>query len=132
MQWNDLIRQVRALGRYPTDAEAASVTRTVLAMLGDHVAGEEREELARALPPEAAAVLTGRIPAARPLTAREFVEDAATRLEGATEATARWDVGSVLTVVATVAGDDLTHRVLAALPRGYALLFGRAELAPAA
>ncbi|WP_234042212.1 DUF2267 domain-containing protein [Streptomyces marianii] len=59
---------------------------------------------------------------------REFVKDLAART-GGTPATARWDAGSVLHVVAGLAGPRLLDRVLAALPSGYALLFGRAELA---
>ncbi|RPK43120.1 hypothetical protein EES37_17650 [Streptomyces sp. ADI91-18] len=47
---------------------------------------------------------------------------------GATPATARWDTGAVLTVVARLAGPDLLARILRRLPDGYALLFGQAEL----
>jgi hypothetical protein len=50
------------------------------------------------------------------------------RVEGATPATARWDVSSVLSALPPLIGDDLTDRLLSALPSGYALLFGRAEL----
>ncbi|AXK36449.1 DUF2267 domain-containing protein [Streptomyces armeniacus] len=132
MQWNDLVQQVRTLGQYTTDAEAERVLRTVLSLFGGHVTGDERSELARRLPHEAAALLTAQVPATRPLTARAFVDVTAERLEGATPATARWDVSTVLSTVAVLAGDELADRVLAALPRGYALLFGRAELAPAA
>lgn len=131
MQWDELIRHVRDLGGHLTEAEAASVTRTVLSLLGGHVTGRERVELAHRLPPEGAAVFTSQVPATRLLEPDEFVEAAAARLEGATEATACWDVSSVLSVVADLAGDDLVHRVLAALPRGYGLLFGRAEPVPA-
>jgi hypothetical protein len=54
----------------------------------------------------------------------------ANRIMGATPATARWDVSSVLSVLPTLAGEDLVHRILTQLPPGYALLFGRAELDP--
>lgn len=131
MQWHDFLHQIRTLGRYATAAEAASVARTVLSLLGGHVADAERVELAGRLPGPAAEVLTGQVPATRPLTADEFVAAAAARLAGATPDTARWDVSSVLSVVADLAGDDLAHRILADLPRGYAFLFGRAEREPA-
>lgn len=131
MEWNDLISRIRVLGRYPTDAEAASVTRVVLSLLGGHVAGAPRVELAQELPREAAGILTGQVPVTRALTAPEFVDAAGARLDGATPDTARWDVSCVLSTIADLAGEDLTHRILADLPRGYALLFGRAELAPA-
>ncbi|WP_425444629.1 DUF2267 domain-containing protein [Streptomyces phaeoluteigriseus] len=127
--WGELIASVRESGQYPTTAEAERVTRTVLSALGGHVTGDERVALARALPREAARVIASRIPATRPQSAQEFVDTVATRIEGATPATARWDVSSVLGVLPNLIGDDLTDRVLAQLPPGYALLFGRAELA---
>ncbi|USQ89774.1 DUF2267 domain-containing protein [Streptomyces phaeoluteigriseus] len=127
--WGELIASVRESGQYPTTAEAERVTRTVLSALGGHVTGDERVALARALPREAARVIASRIPAPRPQSAQEFVDTVATRTEGATPATARWDVSSVLGVLPNLIGDDLTDRVLSQLPPGYALLFGRAELA---
>ncbi|GAA4931093.1 DUF2267 domain-containing protein [Streptomyces coeruleoprunus] len=84
------------------------------------------------LPAEAGALLAGRIPVTQPVSAPEFVDRVARGLAPLTVPEARWATGTVLTVLADVAGEDLTGRVLAGLPRGYALLFGRAELAPAA
>ncbi|WP_432055160.1 DUF2267 domain-containing protein [Streptomyces sp. bgisy022] len=130
-RWRELVEAVRESGQYATRAEAESVTRVVLSALGGHVVGDERVELARALPEEAARVVASQVPATRPLTAAEFVDSVATRIEGATPATARWDVSSVLSVLPTLTGDDLITRILDQLPSGYALLFGRAELAPA-
>ncbi|MEU3949096.1 DUF2267 domain-containing protein [Streptomyces sp. NPDC029526] len=130
-RWRELVDAVRESGQYATRAEAESVTRVVLSALGGHVVGDERVELARALPEEAARVVASQVPATRPLTAAEFVDSVATRIEGATPATARWDVSSVLSVLPTLAGDDLITRILDQLPPGYALLFGRAELSPA-
>ncbi|CAL9559816.1 hypothetical protein SUDANB145_04596 [Streptomyces sp. enrichment culture] len=130
--WDDLVEEVREAGRYPTRPEAERVTRIVLSALGGHVVGDERVDLARALPEEAARVVASQIPATRPLTAPEFVDSVAARIEGATPATARWDVSSVLSVLPPLIGDDLTTRILDRLPPGYALLFGRADLTPAA
>ncbi|MGI5375743.1 DUF2267 domain-containing protein [Streptomyces sp. CA-251387] len=130
-RWSELIEKVRDSGQYATTAEAERVTRIVLSALGGHVIGDERVELARALPEEAARVIASQIPATRPLTAAEFVDSIAARIEGATPATARWDVSSVLSVLPKLVGDDLLDRILRQLPSGYALLFGRAELAPA-
>lgn len=129
--WHQLIDAVRESGRYPTRAQAESVTRVVLSALGGHVVGDERVDLARALPEEAARAVASQIPATRALTAAEFVDSVAARIEGATPATARWDVSSVLGVLPELVGDALVTRVLAQLPPGYALLFGRAELSPA-
>ncbi|MEW2509236.1 DUF2267 domain-containing protein [Streptomyces sp. NPDC046870] len=130
--WLELTEAVRDAGQYPTRAEAESVTRIVLSALGGHVTGDERVALAQALPREAGRIIAAQIPATRPLTAREFVESVATRIEGSTPATARWDVSSVLSVLSTHVGESLTTRVLAQLPPGYALLFGRADLAATA
>ncbi|MEU0116145.1 DUF2267 domain-containing protein [Streptomyces bobili] len=127
--WGELIAAVRESGQYPTTVEAERVTRVVLSALGGQVTGDERVALARALPREAARVIASQIPATRPQPAQEFVDTVATRIEGATPATARWDVSSVLGVLPNLIGDDLTGQVLSQLPPGYALLFGRAELA---
>jgi uncharacterized protein (DUF2267 family) len=132
MQWNELVTRVREYGRYPTEAETKQVIRVVLSALGGHLTKGVRGQVAERLPATAAETLTYQLPATKPLTAAEFVESVARRLDGATVATARWDVGSVLTVLAEVCGDNLTDRVLADLPPGYALLFGRAELVNAA
>ncbi|MEV7408470.1 DUF2267 domain-containing protein [Streptomyces althioticus] len=130
--WRELVDAVREAGQYPTRSEAESVTRIVLSALGGHVVGDERVDLARALPEEAARVVASQIPATRQLTAAEFVDSVAARIEGATPATARWDVSSVLSVLPPLVGDELVTRILDQLPPGYALLFGRAELTPAA
>lgn len=129
--WARLIDAVRESGQYTTRLEAESVTRIVLSALGGHVIGDERVDLARALPEEAARVVASQIPATRPLTAAEFVDSVAARIEGSTPATARWDVSSVLSVLPPLVGDELVTRILAQLPAGYALLFGRADLSPA-
>jgi uncharacterized protein (DUF2267 family) len=121
---------VQDAGQYVSTTEAEHVLRVVLSALGDHVTGEERVDLARALPEEAARIIASRIPLNRPLSAPEFVDTVAARIEGATPATARWHVSSVLSVLPEVVGDELVDRVLAQLPSGYALLFGKAELVP--
>jgi hypothetical protein len=56
-----------------------------------------------------------------------FVRATTAWIEGATEQTAKWDVGAVLSVVADAAGEELTRRILLQLPAGYGLLFGRPE-----
>ncbi|MGW1954217.1 DUF2267 domain-containing protein [Streptomyces sp. NPDC001920] len=130
-RWSRLIEDVRRSGRYPTTEQAERVTRTVLSALGALVIGEERVELAGALPEEAARVIASQIPATRPVTAAEFVDSIAAHSEGATPHTARWDAGSVLGVLTNLVGEDLSDRVLRELPPGYASFFGRAEPARA-
>ncbi|WUD70530.1 DUF2267 domain-containing protein [Streptomyces sp. NBC_00510] len=131
MTFDAMVEHVRYEGAYPTRERAEQAVRDVLAGLGRQLIGEERVALAARLPVEAALELTAQLPRTEPLTGFDFVCDLATRT-GGTPATARWDAGTVFAVLSRLAGDDLINRVLAQLPTGYALLFGRAELAPTA
>jgi uncharacterized protein (DUF2267 family) len=128
---DQLLERVRYDGAYPTLDRAGEAVRTVLAALGRRLTSETRADLAACLPAEAALALTARTPDPEPLTGWGFVKDLAART-GVTPAVARWDAGAVLTTVAALAGPDLLTRLLAELPPGYALLFGRAELLQAA
>ncbi|MFF4963170.1 DUF2267 domain-containing protein [Streptomyces sp. NPDC001222] len=126
-----MLEKVRYEGAYPTREKAEEAVRLVLAALGRQLTGDERVDLAARLPLEAARVLTAQIPDTHPLGGSAFVKDLAVRT-GASLGTTRWDTGSVFSAVAAYAGPDLLTRILQQLPSGYALLFGRAELAPAA
>ncbi|MFF4550532.1 DUF2267 domain-containing protein [Streptomyces sp. NPDC001435] len=131
MTFEQMLERVRYEGAYPTRAQAEQAVRAVLGAFGRQLTGDERVELAARLPHEAAVTFTSQIPATVPLTGWSFVNDLASRT-GGTAATARWDTGTVLRIVAQLAGEELLSRVLARLPSGYALLFGRAELTQAA
>ncbi|MEU7061343.1 DUF2267 domain-containing protein [Streptomyces sp. NPDC046197] len=131
MAYEQMLEKVRYEGAYPTRERAEEAVRLVLAGLGRQLTGDERVELAARLPLDAACIFTAQIPDTQPLTGWAFVKDLAART-GASLATTRWDTGSVLCVVAALAGPDLLTRILRQLPSGYALLFGRAELTPAA
>ncbi|MFI1207138.1 DUF2267 domain-containing protein [Streptomyces sp. NPDC020802] len=131
MTFEQMLERVRYEGAYSTRAQAEASVHAVLGALGRQLTGDERVDLAAALPHEAALSFTSEIPAADPLTGWGFVRDLASRT-GGTTATTRWDTGTVLRIVAQLAGDELLGRVLAQLPSGYALLFGRAELTRAA
>lgn len=124
--WPHLVARVKRTGQYPTTAEAEKITRTTLATLAPHLLAPERTALSRTLPPEAATLLTAS--PHPPYRAAEFVAKVAARLDNTTPDTARWHVTSVLTALAHYAGPTLTDRLIAQLPQGYALLFGRAEL----
>ncbi|MGW4162605.1 DUF2267 domain-containing protein [Streptomyces sp. NPDC004788] len=129
--YTGLLERVRYEGAYPTRERAEQAVRSVLAALGRQLVGDERVELAARLPFEAALVLTAQVPAVTPLTGWEFIKDLAERTGGGL-ATTRWDVGAVLAPVSRLAGAELTDRVIRQLPSGYALLFGKADLRPAA
>ncbi|MYX37147.1 MULTISPECIES: DUF2267 domain-containing protein [Streptomycetaceae] len=121
------LARVQERGEYPTRQEADRAARVVLGLLGAHVVGAERSELAALLPETYALILLNPLQAVEPLDAERFVRATAAWIEGATEQTARWDVGAVLSVAADEAGPDLLRRLLLQLPPGYDLLFGYLE-----
>ncbi|WP_030232681.1 DUF2267 domain-containing protein [Streptomyces sp. NRRL S-350] len=125
LRWEAFLDLVRERGEYDTPQEAERASRVVLALLGAHLAGRVRADLAAHLPEAMALILLNPLQAAEPLTPERFVRATAAWIEGATESTALWDIGAVLSTVADAAGDDLTQRVLLQLPPGYDLLFGR-------
>ncbi|WUD70529.1 DUF2267 domain-containing protein [Streptomyces sp. NBC_00510] len=127
MRSEAFLARVQERGEYSTPREADQAARVVLALLGAHVVGEERAELAARLPETYALILLNPLQATEPLDAERFVRATAAWIEGATEQTARWDVGAVLSVAAEEAGPDLLRRLLLQLPPGYDLLFGHLE-----
>nr|WP_077191584.1 DUF2267 domain-containing protein [Streptomyces lydicus] len=131
MRWEAFLAHVQERGEYATPQEAERAARVVLALLGAHLVGEERAELAARLPETYALILLNPLQAAEPLDPDRFVRATAAWIEGATEETAKWDVGAVLSVAADAAGDELLQRLLLQLPPGYDLLFGRPEGAEA-
>ncbi|MEU8541252.1 DUF2267 domain-containing protein [Streptomyces sp. NPDC048717] len=121
------LEHVKAHGEYQTREAADRSARVVLALLGAHLVGRVRAELAACLPESYALILLNPLQAAEPLSPERFVRATAAWIEGATEKTALWDIGAVLSTVATAAGEALTREALFQLPPGYDLLFGRPE-----
>jgi len=119
---------VKERGEYGTRQEAERAARVVLALLGAHLVGEVRAQLAARLPEDFALILLNPLQSAEPLPPERFVRATAAWIEGATEQTAAWDVSAVLSTVADSAGDDLLSEILLQLPAGYDLLFGRPRL----
>ncbi|MFI6370963.1 DUF2267 domain-containing protein [Streptomyces sp. NPDC050546] len=118
---------VKERGEYDSSNEADRAVRVVLALLGTHLVGEVRAQLATRLPEEFALILLNPLQSAEPLPPERFVRATAAWIEGATEQTAAWDVSAVLSTVADAAGDDLLGQILLQLPVGYDLLFGRPQ-----
>ena len=127
MSYTQMLEHIRYDGAYPTRARAEEVTTAVLSALGQRLTDEERRELAERLPREAARLITLHPPRTDTVTGWAFVKELAGRT-GGTLATTRWDVGSVFGVVSQLAGSELLDRIIARLPSGYAILFGRPEL----
>ncbi|MFJ6902868.1 DUF2267 domain-containing protein [Streptomyces griseoluteus] len=119
------LEQVEERGEYGTPQEAERAARVVLALLGAHLVGEVRAQLAARLPEGFALVLLNPLQSAEPLSPERFVRATAAWIEGATEHTAAWDVSAVLSTVTDAADDDLLDQILLQLPAGYDLLFGR-------
>ncbi|MFE6486406.1 DUF2267 domain-containing protein [Streptomyces sp. NPDC057757] len=118
---------VKDRGEYGTSEEAERAARVVLALLGAHLVGGIRAQLAARLPEAFALILLNPLQSAEPLPPERFVRATAAWIEGATEQTATWDVSAVLSVVAAAVGDDLLGQILLQLPVGYDLLFGRPQ-----
>jgi uncharacterized protein (DUF2267 family) len=119
--------QVKERGEYGSRQEAQRAARVVLALLGAHLVGEVRAQLAARLPEDFALILLNPLQSAEPLPPERFVRATAAWIEGATDTTAAWDVSAVLSTVSDAAGDDLLGQILLQLPVGYDLLFGRPQ-----
>ncbi|MFF7357175.1 MULTISPECIES: DUF2267 domain-containing protein [Streptomyces] len=118
---------VKERGEYDTAEEAERAARVVLALLGAHLVGDVRAQLAAHLPETFALILLNPLQSAEPLSPERFVRATAAWIEGATEQTAAWDVSAVLSTVADAVGGDLLGQILLQLPAGYDLLFGRPQ-----
>ncbi|MFF7994585.1 DUF2267 domain-containing protein [Kitasatospora xanthocidica] len=125
LRWEAFLDRVRERGEYETSQEAERCARVVLALLGAHLVGKVRSDLAARLPETLALVLLNPLQATEPLSPERFVRATAAWIEGAAETTALWDIGAVLSTVADAAGDQLMEQVLLQLPPGYDVLFGR-------
>ncbi|MFI0715971.1 DUF2267 domain-containing protein [Streptomyces inhibens] len=127
VRWEAFLDQVQERGEYGSRQEAERVARVVLALLGAHLVGEVRAQLAARLPEGFALILLNPLQSAEPLPPERFVRATAAWIEGATDQTAAWDVSAVLSTVADAAGDSLLNQILLQLPAGYDLLFGRPQ-----
>ncbi|MBR7825586.1 DUF2267 domain-containing protein [Actinospica sp. MGRD01-02] len=127
MPWHAFLAQVQERGEYTSPDEAERAARVVLALLGAHLVGQVRADLAARLPETFALILLNPLQAREPLSPERFIRAVAAWIEGATEKTAAWDTSAVLSVAADAAGDGLTAQILLQLPDGYDLLFGRPQ-----
>ncbi|MFF3673632.1 DUF2267 domain-containing protein [Streptomyces sp. NPDC002120] len=74
MTYDQMLERVRYEGAYPTRERAADAVRAVLSALGRQLTGDERVDLARRLPVEAALALTAAVPDTEQLTGWGFVK----------------------------------------------------------
>ncbi|MFF3322327.1 DUF2267 domain-containing protein [Streptomyces sp. NPDC002889] len=121
-----LLDRVQERGGYAARKEAAGAVQSVLEVLGAHLVGDDRTDLAALLPRQCGPLLIDAVPASEPLTPSGFVEAVAARDDvGVVEA--RRAVTAVLATVGEVADDALLRRILTQLPPGHAGLFGRLD-----
>ncbi|MGV9567557.1 DUF2267 domain-containing protein [Streptomyces sp. NPDC003480] len=129
MRYDEFLARVRERGEYAGQDEAATITEAVLGVLAQRISPGEVDDLASQLPGP-----LGHMPAdakqqqAERFGIEEFYRRVAERI-GARPRTAEWDAGAVLTTVAdTVSGGEL-NQIISQLPSGYAVLFGKPDLA---
>ncbi|WP_328876251.1 DUF2267 domain-containing protein [Streptomyces sp. NBC_00287] len=117
------LAEVAERAGYDGPPQAARAVHNVLEVLGAHLVGDDRTDLARLLPRQCRPLLTATEPATEPLTPESFVEAVTDR--GSDDlAEARRAVDAVLPTLAKVADDALLRRILTQLPPGHAGLFG--------
>ncbi|MFF4213167.1 DUF2267 domain-containing protein [Streptomyces sp. NPDC001796] len=129
MQHHEFLARVRELGEYESQDEAAKVTDAVLSVLAQRISPGEVDDLASQLPgPLGQALVEAKQAQAESFGIEEFYRRVAERT-GARPRTAQWDASAVLTTLAgAVSGGEL-NQIISQLPSGYAVLFGKADLA---
>ncbi|MEV7691088.1 DUF2267 domain-containing protein [Streptomyces bungoensis] len=117
------LTEVTERAGYDRPQQGARAVRNVLEVLGAHLVGDDRTDLAAVLPEGCGQLLTASAPASEPLTPASFVEAVADRSDEDL-AEARREIDAVLPALAAVADDALLRRLLTQLPPGHAGLFG--------
>lgn len=128
MNWtlDTFLAQVAERAGYDGPQQGARAVWNVLEVLGAHLVGDDRTDLAALLPGGCGALLTESAPASEPLTPASFVEAVADRSHEDL-AEARREVDAVLPTLAELADQALLRRLLTQLPPGHAGLFGRTD-----
>lgn len=129
MQYHEFLARVRELGEYDGQDEAANVTEAVLSVLAQRISPGEVDDLASQLP----GPLGQKLADAKPEQAESFgIEEFYRRVAertGARPRTAEWDAAAVLTTLAEAVSGGELNQIISQLPSGYAVLFGKADLA---
>ena len=129
MKYHEFLARVRERGEYADQDEARQIAEQVLSVLAQRISPGEVEDLASQLPePLGRAVSGARQQQPESFGIEEFCRRVAQRT-GARPRTAQWDASAVLTTVADAVSGGETNQVLSQLPSGYAVLFGKADLA---
>ncbi|MEU3019272.1 DUF2267 domain-containing protein [Nocardiopsis sp. NPDC007018] len=129
MRYDEFLAQVRDVGEYEDQREAEQVTRAVFSVLAERLPGTTLDHLAAQIPEpldEALRPLDGL--EAEPFGIEEFYSRVA-EATGARPLTAQQDSGAVLSTVGRAVSGGELNQVLSHLPSGYAVVFGKPELA---
>ncbi|MFC8132079.1 DUF2267 domain-containing protein [Streptomyces sp. NPDC057302] len=121
-----LLDRVQDRGGYRERRAAAGAVQSVLEVLGAHLVGDDRTDLARLLPRQYGPLLTEGAPAGEPLTPAAFIDAVGAHVD-VDAGQARRAVTAVLATLAEVTDDALLRRILTQLPPGHAGLFGRTD-----
>lgn len=123
---DSFLARVADRGGYGCCRQTARAVQHVLEVLGAHLVGDDRTDLARLLPHHCGPLLSATEPASEPLTPDGFVHAVAERADDDADE-ARRAVTAVLPTLAELVDDALLRRVLTQLPPGHAGLFGRTD-----
>lgn len=126
----EFLAKVRERGAYADQTESERVTRAVLGVLADRLGAQEAADVAAQLPDGVREAMLGTdTPGGLSVGLEEFLERVATALGTSSTETAKWDASAVLTTLAEAISGGELNQMLSRLPSGYALLFGKPELA---
>lgn len=128
MKQHEFLANVRDRGSYSDQVEAERVSRIVLGLLGERLAGNEAQHVAAQLPEGLQDAVTAHAEKQVSYGAEEFLRRVAAELD-TTEETAKWDASAVLTTVGEAVTGGQLNQVLTQLPPAYAVLFGKPDLA---
>lgn len=129
MRYDEFLAEVREVGEYEDQREAEQVTRAVFSVLATRLPATTVDHLAAQLPePLNEGLQPGDQLEAEPFGVEEFYSRVAEET-GARPLTARQDAGAVLSTLARAVSGGELNQILSHLPSGYAVMFGKPELA---
>ena len=124
MEAREFLSTVRDRGSYADRTEAEQVTRAVLAVLGRRLGADVAKDVAVQLPVGLQESLTNTAGPVEGFGPDAFLSRVAQAL-GTSIATAKWDVGAVLSTLADALSVDQLAQLMGVLGPGYAILFGQ-------
>ncbi|MCH6471172.1 DUF2267 domain-containing protein [Sinomonas terrae] len=128
MKYHDFLKRVEERGEYTDPADAEKAVRTVLEALGRRLTGAESHHVASQLPAELKWFLEQAPEPAEKLGPEQFIDHLSAGT-GESRESAKWDASAVLTTLGEAVTGGQLNQILSELPSGYAVYFGKPELA---